>query len=124
MGSTACCHCSVIALTINFKHNNAFGQNSGEYKVNFKELSAKIAENNGITKAKAESIVREIFETITNELTTEGEVSIHGFGRFTTRKARARLGRNINTGVEVTIPEKVVAKFVVHSALKAAIAAQ
>lgn len=92
--------------------------------MNFKEISAKIAENNEITKAMAERIVKEIFETITNELITEGEVSIHGFGRFTTRKAKARLGRNINTGVEVTIPEKIVAKFVAHSALKSAIAAQ
>lgn len=92
--------------------------------MNFKELSAKIAENNALSKATAERIVKEIFEIISDELVTDGEVSIHGFGRFTTRKAKPRLGRNINTGVEMTIPAKVVAKFVAHSALKSAIAEQ
>lgn len=90
--------------------------------MNFKDLSAKISELNGLTKVSAENIVKDVFEIIGDEMATGGEVSIHGFGRFTVRKAAARLGRNIKTGVDVQIPATVVAKFVAHTALKKAIA--
>lgn len=89
--------------------------------MNYQELSHKIAAEHGLTKTKGEEIVKNIFETIKDEMATEGEVVIRGFGRFTSRKAAARTGRVVRTGEAVEIPARTVPKFVAHSSLKAAI---
>ena len=89
--------------------------------MNFKELSEKIASTNGLTKTTAEQIVKQIFETIQDEISNGGEVAIHGFGRFTVRQAAARFGRNLTTGAMVEVPARKVPKFVPHSALKDAV---
>lgn len=89
--------------------------------MNYQELSHKIAAQHGIAKTKGEQIVRDIFETIQNELAAEGEVAIRGFGRFTTRKAAARTARIIGTNEQIEIPARTVPKFVAYSTLKEAI---
>lgn len=89
--------------------------------MNFKELSEKIATTHDLSKVLAERIVKDVFETIENEISTGGEVSVHGFGRFTIRKAAARNGRNLRTGEMIDIPAKSVPKFVAHTALKEAV---
>lgn len=89
--------------------------------MNFKELSARVATDMFIKKTLAEEIVKNVFETIENEVANGGEVSIHGFGRFTIRHAAARNGRNINTGEMIDVPARAVPKFVPHTALKEAV---
>jgi DNA-binding protein HU-beta len=48
---------------------------------------------------------------VTEELSKRGTVKLVGFGTFSTRESKGRMGRNPKTGDPVVIEDKVVAKF-------------
>lgn len=64
-----------------------------------------------ITKRAAGEIVTNLFNRITSALDDGQEVTIHGFGKFSTKKRAARTGRNPATGESIDIPERWSAKF-------------
>jgi integration host factor subunit beta len=47
-----------------------------------------------------------IINKLINELTNGGRVEIRGFGAFSLKQRKARLGRNPRTGVMVSVPPK------------------
>ena len=51
------------------------------------------------------SIVESLFDLIKDELIEGKQVSIVGFGSFSIKKRKARVGRNPNTGKTLQLPE-------------------
>jgi DNA-binding protein HU-beta len=70
------------------------------------------------TKSQASAAVNCIFDTITNALKQGEAVTLAGFGTFKVNKRKARKGRNPQTGQEIQIKAKNVAKFIAGKALK------
>jgi integration host factor subunit beta len=76
------------------------------------ELILKIAEMNPhLYQSHAEQIVDTIFEEITKALSTGSRVELRGFGAFSVKKRKARLGRNPRTGETVKVDDKAVPFF-------------
>jgi nucleoid DNA-binding protein len=78
---------------------------------------AKVVE----TKKEAQAAVNCVFSTISKALKKKDTVTLIGFGTFKVGKRKARTGRNPQTGAEIKIKAKKVAKFVPGKALKDAI---
>ena len=68
------------------------------------------ADTANITKRAAGEIVTNLFNRITSALDDGQEVTIHGFGKFSTKKRAARTGRNPATG-ESIVARRWSAKF-------------
>jgi DNA-binding protein HU-beta len=75
----------------------------------------------GGTKVAAEEVVDMVFDSITNSLKKEEEVSIAGFGIFLVKHRAARQARNPRTGAMVSVPATKVPKFKAGKALKEAV---
>ena len=58
-----------------------------------------------------ERIVDTVFEQIGAALARGARVELRGFGAFSTRGRRERIGRNPRTGDEVAVPGKAVPHF-------------
>ncbi|PIQ69304.1 MAG: DNA-binding protein HU [Candidatus Tagabacteria bacterium CG03_land_8_20_14_0_80_41_22] len=77
-----------------------------------------VHEKLGGTKVAAEEIVDLVFDSITNSLKKEEEVSIAGFGIFTVKHRAARQARNPRTGEMVNVAAMKVPKFRAGKVLK------
>ena len=73
------------------------------------------------TKKQAQAAVDCVFLTITKALKKKDPVTLIGFGTFKVAQRKARKGRNPQTGQEISIKAKKVAKFVPGKALKDAV---
>jgi len=69
-----------------------------------KELIADVAEEVGISKAKAGEAINAFLDLVTDSLAQGEDVSLRGFGNFGVRHMDPRIGRNPQTGEEVEIP--------------------
>jgi DNA-binding protein HU-beta len=90
------------------------------------DLIDKIAQDAGITKAAAGSALNAFMEAVKSTLASGDKVTLVGFGTFSVSARNARTGRNPQTGKEIKIAAKNVAKFkagaeLVASAAKAKI---
>jgi len=86
-----------------------------------KDLAAQIAEATGFTKAASETAINAIIETITSQLADGNDVTLVGFGSFSTVNKAARAGRNPATGETIQIAASTAAKFKAGKALKEAV---
>lgn len=76
------------------------------------ELILKLAElNPHLYQSHAEQIVDTIFEEITKALANGSRVELRGFGAFSVKHRKARVGRNPRTGETVKVSEKRVPFF-------------
>lgn len=75
------------------------------------------------SKAAAERAVNALTSVISDELKAGNDVSIYGFGTFSTVSRDARMGRNVRTGEPMAIPATVVPKFKASKNLKDEVAA-
>lgn len=88
------------------------------------EMAAKLASKCDLSQAKAAEVIDCIFSTkdgegiIAVELDADREVSIAGFGKFETRRRKARTGRNPATGETIQIAATKVAAFKAAKGLK------
>ena len=57
----------------------------------------------GVSKKEAAEIVEAVFNCVKNTLARGEKIKISGFGNFIVRDKKARLGRNPQTGQEITI---------------------
>ena len=73
------------------------------------------------TNKEAQEAVDRIFAAIQETLARGSTVSITGFGTFKVQERKARTRRNPQTGEEIRIEAKKVAKFVPSKALKEAV---
>ena len=86
------------------------------------ELVEKIAEQAKLTKVDAERAVNAFINVITASLKAGDDVTLVGFGTFTTGDRAERQGRNPQTGEVITISAKKVVKFKPGKALKEEVA--
>ncbi len=73
------------------------------------------------TKKEAQAAVVCVLSTITKALKKKDTVTLIGFGTFNVAKSKARKGVNPQTGEEIKIKAKKVARFVPGKALKDAL---
>jgi len=88
------------------------------------DFAAKLAGKTDVSKAKARDIIDAIFSTdpregiIAVELDGGRDFTITGFGTFSTRRRKARTGRNPQTGATIQIPAMTVPTFKAGKGLK------
>ena len=87
--------------------------------MNKAELTDVIANKIGISKKQAEETLELITQTITETLKNNGEVTLTGFGTFSARERKGRIGVNPRNPTEkITIPAVTVPKFKAGKNLK------
>jgi DNA-binding protein HU-beta len=79
--------------------------------MNKADLIAKISDDTGITKTQANAALDSFIEAVTKSLKGGGKVTLVGFGTFSISKRKSRKGRNPQTGAEITIKARKVARF-------------
>ena len=81
------------------------------------ELVDAIAKEAGLTKADAGSALNAFIGAVSGSLKKGDSVQLIGFGTFSISARAARTGRNPQTGKEIKIAAKKVAKFKAGKAL-------
>jgi integration host factor subunit beta len=72
------------------------------------ELILKLHEQNPhLYYRDMEAVVSAVFDEITSALAQKNRVELRGFGAFSVRERKARLGRNPRTGANVDVDEKL-----------------
>ncbi len=89
--------------------------------MNKQDLVSAIAASTGMTGKDAGKAVEAVFEAITNELKSGGEVRLVGFGTFSVTKRAGGTGRNPRTGEPMTIRASTQPKFKAGKGLKDAV---
>jgi DNA-binding protein HU-beta len=91
---------------------------TGRKRMTQSEVINHFAEKTGMKRAQ----VKEFFEDIANlaaqEVKTNGEFVLPGFGKLVKSERKAREGRNPATGEVIQIPAKTTLKFRVGKAMK------
>ena len=77
----------------------------------FELISRLAAANPHLYQRDVERIVTTIFEEITSALSRGDRVELRGFGAFSVKARRARVGRNPRTGESVNVSEKFIPYF-------------
>jgi DNA-binding protein HU-beta len=85
------------------------------------DLIDAIAKGTGISKAQSQEALDTVTKSITAALKKGDKVTLVGFGTFSVSKRSARIGRNPQTGKEIKIAAKKVAKFKAGKELSAKI---
>ncbi|MDP3559225.1 MAG: HU family DNA-binding protein [Legionellaceae bacterium] len=89
--------------------------------MNKSELVDAIANEAGLKKTEANRALDAILNVIKHSLKHGQTVTLTGFGSFTVAHRAARSGRNPQTGKDINIPARKVAKFKVGKLLKEAV---
>lgn len=90
--------------------------------MNKQQLAQAIADKTNLAKKQVEDMLETMTVVITETLINEGEVTLAGFGEFSARTRKGRIGVNPqNPEKPLTIPPVRVAKFKAGSRLKKAI---
>jgi DNA-binding protein HU-beta len=79
--------------------------------MNREQLIDKIAGDAKITKVSARAALESIIDAVKKAVKKGDRVGLVGFGTFSLGKRKARIGRNPQTGKEIRILAKKVAKF-------------
>ena len=77
----------------------------------FELISRLAAANPHLYQRDVERIVTTIFEEISSALSRGDRVELRGFGAFSVKARRARVGRNPRTGESVNVSEKFIPYF-------------
>lgn len=85
------------------------------------ELVSRMAKDAKITKVAATKALDSVIDGITKALKKGDSVTLVGFGTFSVSRRKARKGRNPQTGKEIKIPAKKVAKFKAGTDLRKAV---
>ncbi|MFH1550689.1 MAG: HU family DNA-binding protein [Planctomycetota bacterium] len=71
--------------------------------MNKAELITTVAKNTKTSKAAAERATNLVLESIKRGVKRDGNVTLIGFGTFTVKSRKARMGRNPQTGEPIKI---------------------
>ncbi len=82
------------------------------------DIVEAVYKNVGFSKKESTEIVELVFETMRQALEKGAKVKISGFGNFTVRKKKTRMGRNPQTGEEIKISARKVMTFKPSQVLK------
>ena len=89
--------------------------------MNKAELVNELAKRLKVSKSKALESLNTTFETIKSSLKKGQRVQLVGFGTFSVKQRKARLGRNPKTGEQIQIKARKVPAFQAGSELKNAL---
>jgi len=89
--------------------------------MNKSELIDAIAESSGLTKADASRALDGFIGAVTGALSKGDSVTLVGFGTYTVKERAERIGRNPQTGNEITIKAAKIPSFKAGKSLKDAI---
>jgi DNA-binding protein HU-beta len=82
------------------------------------EVINHFAEKFGIKRAQAKDYFDELASLAGNEVRTNGEFVLPGFGKLVLSQRKAREGRNPATGATIQSPAKTTLKFRLGKAMK------
>ena len=85
------------------------------------DLIDSVADATGLSKKGAADAVDAVLTNITEGIRAEKRLSLSGFGTFTVRSRKGRLGRNPRTGEEIEIAPSMTVGFKPAPAMKAAL---
>ena len=85
--------------------------------INKTGFADKMAKRGGITKAEANRQIDLFVETLLGCLGEDGEVKLHGFGKFELKTVKEKIARNLRTGEACIAPEHKKVKFYASEAL-------
>lgn len=91
---------------------------SGKKRMTQSEVVNHFAEKFGMKRAQAKELFEELATLATNEVKSNGEFVLPGFGKLVLSQRKAREGRNPATGETIQIPAKTTLKFRVGKGLK------
>jgi integration host factor subunit alpha len=83
------------------------------------DIIEKVYEKIGFSKKEASELVELVFGTLKDVLKQGDKVKISGFGNFVVRGKKQRIGRNPQTGDQITISARRVLTFRPSQVLKA-----
>lgn len=89
--------------------------------MNKAELIEAIAGETGLSKKEAGNALEATLDSITNALKAGDTIQLIGFGTFSVKERKARVGRNPQTGEEIQIQASKVPHFAAGKALKDAL---
>ncbi|QTL52191.1 HU family DNA-binding protein [Priestia aryabhattai] len=89
--------------------------------MNKTELVDAVATKSELTKQDSKKAVDALFETISNTLAQEEKVQLVGFGTFEIRERSELIGRDPQTGEQMTIPASKSPAFKPGKELKEAV---
>lgn len=95
------------------------GQNIGKSTMTKADIVEKVYEKIGFSKKEASELVENVFESLKGVLINGEKVKISGFGNFVVRGKNERVGRNPQTGQQITISARRVLTFRPSQVLKA-----
>jgi nucleoid DNA-binding protein len=72
----------------------------------------------GLSRREAAQVVDTLLAVIKEALQRGESVQIVGFGRFTVRRKRARMGRHVRTGEAILIRARIVVSFRASTSLR------
>ncbi len=79
---------------------------------------AQLEAGSRVSKRESSELVELVFDTMKETLGSGDKVKISGFGNFIVRHKKPRVGRNPQTGSEITISERRVLSFKASQVLK------
>lgn len=79
--------------------------------MNKEQLIEKLAGDAKVTKVQARAALESFIDAVRKTLKKGGKISLVGFGTFMRSNRKARTGRNPQTGKEIKIAAKKVARF-------------
>ena len=82
------------------------------------EMIERVARDAKITKIEAAKAMDSIVSLITRALKRGERTILVGFGTFSVKRRKARVGRNIHTGEPLKIPARRVVRFTSSKVLK------
>ena len=86
--------------------------------MNKAQLATEIANKTKLSKSKSLETLNATFETIRASLKKGQRVQLVGFGTFSVKQRKARLGRNPKTGEQIQIKARKVPAFHAGAELK------
>jgi len=89
--------------------------------MNKAQLVGEVANQTGLTRKAIRQTLDAMTSIIARSLARGEKVTLVGFGSFKVMRRRSRRGRNPQTGEEIQIPAKEVAKFEAGKKLKEAV---
>lgn len=75
------------------------------------DIVARIAQQTGVEKAVAMTVVEAFMETVKDSMVAGNEVFLRGFGSFIIKKRAKKVARNISKNTSIVIPAHSVPAF-------------
>ncbi len=91
---------------------------SGKKRMTQSEVFNHFAEKTGLKRAQVKEFFDELATLASNEVKTNGEFALPGFGKLVLSERKAREGRNPQTGETIQIPAKTTLKFRLGKGIK------